>query len=64
MLKTYIRIWRCKDCGKCEELFPGFKSKYNGTVSISKHRYANSSVLRADVEAVVNCCPHDCIGLY
>lgn len=57
-----IDVRRCKDCGTCEGLLPGFKSKQRGMLLISANNMEKESVLQA-ISCVMGHCPELAISI-
>ena len=54
---------KCKNCGECEKLYNGFKSKYSGRIIVSTYRYCNDEFTKIAVADLIKCCPEYAIFL-
>jgi len=53
---------KCKACGSCERLVPGFKTVYNGRVLVSKASYSIEEVFES-VRSIIDACPVNAIDI-
>lgn len=54
---------KCKNCGECEKLYNGFKTKCSGRIVISTYRYCNDEFTKIAVADLIKCCPESAISL-
>jgi ferredoxin len=63
MHQLVIDLAKCrKSCELCEEIIPGFKTRFEGVLSISNSNVKDINI-RAKINRAINNCPIDAVSL-
>ena len=62
-MRIFIDKNFCMQCGYCERLVHGFKTRCNGDIFVSEGTYSRSEEVRESLRGLIECCPNEAIRL-